>query len=165
SISIQPYPVSNPAAIDEAAEAQVAELKAQVEAVRALRGEMNLSPGQRVPLIARGDRAVLERNSEYLKSLARLEGVEIVDTLPQLGGPVQIGGPSALRRNPGQGDGPAGQVAGRINLAAGNGSGAPPVGGAPFFSSRRNQAVLGARDQAVVRACCQWARLPSWAAW
>src|SRR5690606_31668402 len=97
SISIQPYPVSNPAAIDEAAEAQVAELKAQVEAVRALRGEMNLSPGQRVPLIARGDRAVLERNSVYLKSLGRLEGVEIVDSLRRLGAPVQIVGTSELR--------------------------------------------------------------------
>src|SRR5690606_5093454 len=71
----------------------------------------------------------------------------------------------AVRRNPGQGEGPAGQVAGRIKLAVGNGSEAPPFGGAPFFSSRRSQAVLGARDQAVVRACCQWARLPSWAAW
>src|SRR5690606_36757914 len=66
------------------------------EAVRALRGEMNLSPGQRVPLIARGDRAVLESNSEYLKSLARLEGVEIVDALPQLGAPVQIVGTTGL---------------------------------------------------------------------
>src|SRR5690606_17805282 len=96
SISVQPYPVSNPAAMDDEADAQVAELKAQVEAVRALRGEMNLSPGQRVPLIARGDRAVLERNSEYLKSLARLEGVEIVDALPQLGAPVQIVGTTGL---------------------------------------------------------------------
>ncbi len=96
SISVQPYPVSNPAAMDDEADAQVAELKAQVEAVRALRGEMNLSPGQRVPLIARGDRAVLERNSEYLKSLARLEGVEIVDALPQLGAPVQIVGTTEL---------------------------------------------------------------------
>lgn len=96
SISIQPYPVSNPAAIDEKAEAQVAELKAQVEAVRALRGEMNLSPAQRVPLIARGERAVLERNSEYLKSLARLEEVEIVEVLPQLGAPVQVVGTTEL---------------------------------------------------------------------
>ncbi len=96
SISVQPYPRSNPEAIDPQAEAQVDELKAQVEAVRALRGEMNLSPGQRVPLIARGDTHVLARNSEYLKALARLSDIEIVDQLPQLGAPVQIVGTTEL---------------------------------------------------------------------
>jgi len=96
SISVQPYPVSNPEAIDEAAEAQVAELKAQVEAVRALRGEMNLSPAQRVPLIAKGVQEDLQRHAEYLKALARLSEVEIVETLPQLGAPVQIVGTTEL---------------------------------------------------------------------
>ncbi|NLC36270.1 MAG: class I tRNA ligase family protein, partial [Alcaligenaceae bacterium] len=96
SISIQPYPCSNPEAIDATAEAQVAELKAQVEAVRALRGEMNLSPAQRVPLIGLGDKEVLARNSEYLKALARLSEVEIVDALPQLGAPVQVVGTTEL---------------------------------------------------------------------
>src|SRR5690606_2865065 len=96
SISVQPYPRSNAQSIDEAAEAQIAELKAQVEAVRALRGEMNLSPAQRVPLIAKGDAQMLSHNAEYLKALARLSEVEIVDTLPQLGAPVQIVGTSEL---------------------------------------------------------------------
>ena len=96
SISIQPFPVSNSEAIDDEAEAQVAELKAQVEAVRALRGEMNLSPAQRVPLIAKGQQEVLVRNAEYLKALARLAEVEIVDMLPQLGAPVQIVGATEL---------------------------------------------------------------------
>jgi len=96
SISVQPYPVSQPERIDEAAEAQVAELKSQVEAVRALRGEMNLSPAQRVPLIARGDSSVLERNSAYLAALAKLSDVNIVDTLPNVGAPVQIVGTTEL---------------------------------------------------------------------
>ena len=96
SISVQPYPRSNPDAIDEEAEAQVAELKAQVEAVRALRGEMSLSPAQRVPLIARGPEDILSRNRDYLKSLARLEEVEVVAELPQLGAPVQVVGASEL---------------------------------------------------------------------
>jgi len=90
SISVQPYPVSEPHKINETAETQVAELKAQIEAVRALRGEMSLSPAQRVPLVAKGNRATLERNSAYLAALAKLDGVEIVDTLPDLGAPVQI---------------------------------------------------------------------------
>ena len=96
SISVQPFPISNPDSIDNEAEVQVAELKAQVEAVRALRGEMNLSPAQRVPLIAKGEQAVLSRNAEYLKAMARLAEVEIVDTLPQLGAPVQIVGTTEL---------------------------------------------------------------------
>ena len=96
SISVQPYPRSNPDAIDDVSEAQVAELKAHVEAVRALRGEMSLSPAQRVPLIARGPEDVLARNRDYLKSLARLEDVEVVEELPQLGAPVQVVGASEL---------------------------------------------------------------------
>ncbi len=90
SISIQPYPVADAALINETAESQVAELKAQVEAVRALRGEMNLSPAQRVPLIARGDAATLGRNGAYLAAMAKLSTVEIVDQLPDVGAPVQI---------------------------------------------------------------------------
>ncbi|KVX05497.1 valine--tRNA ligase [Alcaligenes nematophilus] len=91
SISVQPYPIANPAAIDEQAMAQVAELKAQVDAIRALRGEMNLSPAQRVPLVAQGDAAILSANSPYLASLCKLESVEIVDQLPtDAGAPVQV---------------------------------------------------------------------------
>ncbi|MBY6344856.1 valine--tRNA ligase [Providencia rettgeri] len=91
SISVQPYPIANPAAIDEQAVAQVAELKAQVDAIRALRGEMNLSPAQRVPLVAQGDAAILTANSPYLASLCKLESVDIVDQLPtDAGAPVQV---------------------------------------------------------------------------
>lgn len=90
SISVRPYPVAEPAKINDTAEAQVAELKAQVEAVRALRGEMNLSPAQRVPLVARGNPAVLTRNSAYLAAMAKLSEVDIVDQLPDVGAPVQV---------------------------------------------------------------------------
>lgn len=96
SLCIQPYPCANNALLDAAAEAQVGELKAQVEAVRALRGEMNLSPAQRVPLIAQGDRAVLQANSQYLAALAKLESVDIVDSLPDVGAPVQVIGATQL---------------------------------------------------------------------
>lgn len=96
SIAVQPYPRADEARIDDHAESQMATLKAQIEAVRALRGEMNLSPGQRVPLIARGDAEVLERNSPYLVALARLERVEIVDELPDMGAPVQVVGTTQL---------------------------------------------------------------------
>jgi valyl-tRNA synthetase len=96
SLCIQPYPFTNPDLFDSGAEAQVAELKAQIEAVRALRGEMNLSPAQRVPLIAHGDRAALEGNKAYLAALAKLTDVDVVDTLPDVGAPVQVVGTTQL---------------------------------------------------------------------
>jgi valyl-tRNA synthetase len=96
SLCVQPYPFANNDFLDTQAEAQVGELKAQVEAVRALRGEMNLSPAQRVPLIAQGDRQVLQANSMYLAALAKLESVDIVDQLPDVGAPVQVVGATQL---------------------------------------------------------------------
>jgi len=96
SISVQPYPAPNAAAQDPAAEADVAELKAQVEAVRALRGEMNLSPAQRVPLVAEGDADTLRRNAPYLAALAKLSQVDVVATLPEAGAPVQVVGNARL---------------------------------------------------------------------
>jgi valyl-tRNA synthetase len=100
SVSVQPYPAANPATIDIAAEDAVAELKAQIEAVRALRGEMNLSPAQRVPLHAEGDTALLTRNAPYLASLAKLSEVQVVPALPDdddtAGAPVQVVGHARL---------------------------------------------------------------------
>lgn len=96
SVSVQPYPRANPAAIDTQAEAEVADLKAQVEAVRALRGEMNLSPAQKAPLIAQGDAGILTRNAPYLAALAKLTQVDVVDTLPDAGAPVQVVGSARL---------------------------------------------------------------------
>ncbi|ANY15362.1 valine--tRNA ligase [Bordetella pseudohinzii] len=96
SVSVQPYPRANPEAVDSAAEAEVAELKAQIEAVRALRGEMGLSPAQRVPLVAQGDAKLLRRNAPYLAALAKLSQVDVVDTLPDAGAPVQVVGEARL---------------------------------------------------------------------
>lgn len=90
TISLQPYPVVDTSLQDSQAEQQIAQLKAQVDAVRALRGEMNISPAQRVPLIARGDAEVLARNQAYLMALAKLADVQVVDQLPDEGAPVQV---------------------------------------------------------------------------
>ena len=96
SISIQPFPKPNLEAVDPTATARVALLKGQIEAVRALRGEMNLSPAARVPLIARGPQAMLNEHAGYLAALAKLSGVEVVDTLPDDGSPVQVVGDTHL---------------------------------------------------------------------
>ncbi len=81
SIMLQAYPVSQPERIDTKAEAWVAQLKSLVEACRALRGEMSLSPAQRVPLVAAGNAAMLREFAPCLKVLAKLSDVEVVDAL------------------------------------------------------------------------------------
>src|SRR3546814_4618696 len=82
--------------MEEQAEDKVAERKDQMEAGRVRRGEMNLSPAQRVPLVAQGNAGVLAANAMYLTALAKLDGVDIVDTLPDVGAPVQVVGKTQL---------------------------------------------------------------------
>ena len=92
SISVQPYPRAQPEKRDEAAEREIALLKDVINACRTLRGEMGLSPAQKVPLIAVGDQAVLSRFAPYAAPLARLSEVTIVSELPRTDAPVQIVG-------------------------------------------------------------------------
>jgi valyl-tRNA synthetase len=97
SIMTQRYPEAEASKIDEAAEAWAVELKAQVDACRALRGEMGISPAQKLPLVAAGPRERLASFAPYLKALARLEAVEIVGELPSGShAPVQIVGDAQL---------------------------------------------------------------------
>ncbi len=92
TIQLQPFPKANFGRVDKAADADVALLKDLVNACRALRGEMGVSPATKVPLVAVGDRERLARFAPYLVALARLDGVEIVDALPATEAPVQIVG-------------------------------------------------------------------------
>jgi valyl-tRNA synthetase len=78
--------------IDEEAEVWVSMLKTAVEACRSLRGEMGISPASKVPLIAAGDAGLLAAYAPYLKSLAKLESVEIVAELPEADAPVMLSG-------------------------------------------------------------------------
>lgn len=96
SVSIQPFPRSNAAAIDDQACEQFARLRGQIDAVRALRSEMGLAPSVRVPLVAEGPQAELRLNAPYLAGLARLSGVDVVQTLPDAGAPVQVVGDTRL---------------------------------------------------------------------
>jgi valyl-tRNA synthetase len=75
SIMIQPYPKSQPEKIDAQADADVALLKRMIDALRNLRSEMNLSPAQKVPLVAAGDESTLARYAAYMQALAKLSAV------------------------------------------------------------------------------------------
>ncbi|NBR98621.1 MAG: valine--tRNA ligase, partial [Betaproteobacteria bacterium] len=91
SIATAAYPVAQPQKIDDAAEAWVAGLKAMVDAVRSLRGEMGLSPAEKVPLLVAGCRDTASAYAPYVAALARLSGVEAAgDVLPVSPAPVQV---------------------------------------------------------------------------
>ncbi|MCC9598160.1 MULTISPECIES: valine--tRNA ligase [unclassified Rubrivivax] len=77
SVAGAPYPVAQPEKIDAAADEWVARLKAVVGVVRNLRSEMNLSPAERVPLVAFGDAGFVEQAAPLLKALARLAEVRV----------------------------------------------------------------------------------------
>ena len=82
SVMLAAYPQAQPEKIDEASEVRVQQLKDLAYACRNLRGEMNLSPAQKVPLIASGNAEALAAFAPYLKALAKLADMQIVDALP-----------------------------------------------------------------------------------
>ena len=92
SLMLQTYPKAKLSRCDAAAEAWVARLKDMINACRSLRGEMNISPAQRVPLVGAGDTAVLNAYAPYLAALAKLSEVTTAETLPDSDAPVQIVG-------------------------------------------------------------------------
>lgn len=103
SIMVQAFPQADASRIDAAAMAAIVRLKDLVNACRTLRGEMNVAPGERVPLLVAGDaaeRAVMSELAPWLKALARLSEVQTLDgSLPDEGAPVSvIGGVQLMLR-------------------------------------------------------------------
>jgi valyl-tRNA synthetase len=100
TIMLQPYPEANAAAIDENAEQWMAQLKALTDATRNLRGEMQLAPSVRVPLIVEpgnaDEKARMEGFAAYVQSLGKLSEVQIVDALPESPAAVSIVGTTKL---------------------------------------------------------------------
>jgi len=95
SVSLAPYPQSQPERIDGHAEAWMSELKQLTDACRNLRGEMGLAPGERVPLHAAAGMDFLNF-APYLKALARLSEVHIADGLPEVDAPVSVVGSTRI---------------------------------------------------------------------
>ena len=92
SLMLQPYPKADLSRCDASAEAWVAKLKEMINACRSLRGEMNISPARKVPLVGAGDTAILNAYAPYLAALAKLSEVVATEALPDSDAPVQIVG-------------------------------------------------------------------------
>ncbi|WP_293374191.1 class I tRNA ligase family protein, partial [Nevskia sp.] len=90
TIMLEPYPVSNPERIDEAAEADVEWLKGFMLGVRQIRGEMDIPPGKPVPVLIQNatpaDAERIARFTDSVSFLARLESIRVLtasDEAPQ----------------------------------------------------------------------------------
>ncbi len=90
TIMLAAYPVSQPEKIDAHAEAFVTQLKESIDAVRNLRGEMNVSPKDRVPLYFCGDDALISPQLPYLQALGKLSNIHVVSALPETNAPVAV---------------------------------------------------------------------------
>ena len=97
SIMMQAYPLPNLPKIDEQSEAWMTALKSLTDACRNLRGEMQLSPALKVPLIIEGnDQALLMSFVPYLQALAKLSEVQVVEALPASPAPMSVVGTTRL---------------------------------------------------------------------
>ena len=90
SIMLEPYPVGRSEKIDEISIQWMGTLKSMVVQCRSLRGEMNISPAVKIPLAMSGNSDVLITYVDYLKGLAKLSDVELMDELPDKDAPVSI---------------------------------------------------------------------------
>jgi len=76
------YPVATDFAADAEAEREVEWIKGSILAVRQIRGEMNIAPSRKIPLLLRDAddtvRALVQKNAHYLQRLAGLDSVKLL---------------------------------------------------------------------------------------
>ncbi len=79
----QSYPQKDASAIDEAAEREVSWLQAFILGVRRIRGEMNIPPGKRLPVLLQGggpdDPGRVETWRAWLERFGRIESIQWLD--------------------------------------------------------------------------------------
>ncbi|WP_166252612.1 valine--tRNA ligase [Marinobacter salicampi] len=79
SIMLQPYPAPDVEREDPTAVADIEWVKGVIEAVRNIRGEMNISPARKIPVLLRNgspeDQRRMTENQQFLSSLAKLESL------------------------------------------------------------------------------------------
>jgi valyl-tRNA synthetase len=95
SVMLERYPEGNISKRAPEAAAKIAVLKTLVNACRSLRGEMQLSPAEKVSAYIDGDIASVgaEALRPHLVALARLSAVTFVDALPKSIAPIEVVGP------------------------------------------------------------------------
>jgi valyl-tRNA synthetase len=93
---LAPYPQVDEAQRHPTSVARMQLLKELVNACRTLRGEMNLSPAQRVPLVIEGDAAVIDALAPYIAALGKLSEVSAVAKLADADAPVALVGDMRL---------------------------------------------------------------------
>jgi valyl-tRNA synthetase len=96
SLMVQPYPVPDQTKFNPSAMGVMGELKALTNAVRTLRSEMKISPGDKLPLIVLGDEDRLAALMPSVAGLARLSDVIFNPPHTPTGLPVQVVGESRL---------------------------------------------------------------------
>ncbi len=93
SVMLQPYPQPDPEKRDPVATDAMTLLKDLVNACRTLRSEMNVGPGERLPLLISGNTGKLAGLEGYLQFLARLAEVTTQSAgLPDADAPVAVVG-------------------------------------------------------------------------
>ncbi len=92
SLMLAAFPRAEGAREDAGALAEMVTLKDLINAVRNLRGEMNLSPALRAPLYLEGNAQQAHVFAPYMKLLGRLAEVLVVEKLPEGDAPVAIVG-------------------------------------------------------------------------
>ncbi|MDK2124884.1 valine--tRNA ligase [Parachitinimonas caeni] len=92
SIMQATFPQADLVTINTEASEQMAVCKELVGAARNLRGEMNLSPAERVPLYLEGASEAQAVLAAYLKPLAKLSEVQLLPTLPAQDAPIAVVG-------------------------------------------------------------------------
>ncbi|HEX8011023.1 MAG TPA: valine--tRNA ligase [Casimicrobiaceae bacterium] len=90
TISLQPFPEARPERQDPAAEQEMMRLKELVGAVRELRSESGIGPGEKVALVVAGTHDFARSVEHYVRALGRLSSVTYVDTLPRGKAPVKV---------------------------------------------------------------------------
>ena len=78
SVATVAYPQAELEKIDPAADAWMAQLKLVTVECRRLRSELNLSPGEKVPLLSCGEAPFMDAAAAVLKALARLSEVRVM---------------------------------------------------------------------------------------
>jgi valyl-tRNA synthetase len=82
TIMLEPYPVAADYPADPEAEAEIAWLQAFILGVRQIRGEMDINPGKRIPVLLKApsarDLASVERHRTYLERLAGLQTIAVL---------------------------------------------------------------------------------------